>query len=176
MGEHSDHDSSAVAGEQEHDHSDHGDDAQSFSLMQWLGRFHPMVVHFPIALLLMAAAAELLLILTSASQFAFAARFCLWGGAASAMLAAALGWVDAQGVVESYTGFAERVLYFHRWVGVSTALVAGLTLLTGELSARSSDGQWKRAYRGLLFFCALLVSVAGHLGASLIYGWEYLSW
>ena len=163
---------------EQHDHADHGDgDASEGSgLIPWLGRFHPMVVHFPIALLLMAAAAELVLMFAGAKHFAFAARFCLWGGALGALVAAPLGWADALSVEDDYVGLSARLLFFHRWGGTATALVAGLALFACERSRRSNADSWKRRYRALLFLCALLVAAAGHLGASLIYGWEYLSW
>lgn len=162
----------------QHDHADHGvsDASEALGLVRWLGRFHPMVVHFPIALVLMAAAAELLSMFTGASRFAFAARFCLWGGALGALIAAPLGWAGALAVEDDYVGFSARLLLIHRWVGVSTALVAGGALFACERSQRADGESWKRPYRVALMMGALLVAVAGHLGAALIYGWEYLSW
>lgn len=162
----------------QHDHAEHGDadESEPVGMIRWLGRFHPLVVHFPIALLLMAAAAELLLIFTGASRFAFAARFCLWGGALGALGAAFLGWVGASAVEADYSGFSARLLLFHRWVGVSTALASGVSLFACERLWQTDRNEWRRPYRFTLFLCTLLVTVAGHLGASLIYGWEYLAW
>ncbi len=163
---------------EQHDHADHadGDALRPAGVIRWLGRFHPMVVHFPIALLLMAAIAEILTIFTGRSRFAFAARFCLWGGALGALVAAPLGWANALAVVEEYTGFSARLLLFHRWFGVATALAAGVALFACERSCRSDSDSRKGPYRAILFSCTLLVIVTGHLGASLIYGWEYLAW
>jgi len=160
-----------------HDHADHGDSEASepTGLITWLGRFHPMVVHFPIALLVVATVAEFLLLFTGASRFAFVARFCLWGGALGALVAAPLGWANAAAVAEDYTGISAKLLVFHRWVGVATAVIAGVALIACERSWRRNSESRKRSYRAALFLSTLLVIVAGHLGASLIYGWEYLA-
>ena len=165
-----------MAGE-EHDHSDHGgaEGDDSPELLPWLGRFHPMLVHFPIALLLAAAVAEALAMLTGASGLAAAARFCLWGGALGALVAAPLGWANAAAVADSYVGFSVELLLYHRWIGIGTAVSAGLALGASIRARRAGDPTWTRTYRVLLFLSALLVSIAGHLGGSLIYGWEYLN-
>ena len=44
------------------------------------GRLHPLVVHFPISLLLAAAGAELFAAMTRRAGWTSAARWCLWLG------------------------------------------------------------------------------------------------
>jgi len=172
---HGEHGEETEGGEQHgHDHGGREED-EAVGLISWLGRFHPMVVHFPIAFLLAAAAAELLSMLGRGERFAFVARYCLWLGAAGAVGAALLGWADAIEMADEYSGFSARLLLFHRWLGVTTACVAVLALWAGERRARSADGYGRAFYRGSLLLSAVLVSVVGHLGASLIYGWEFLS-
>jgi len=179
--EHEQHsDTAAVSEEQgadEHDHSSHAAGASGAGkLLSWIGRFHPMVVHFPIALLLIAGLAELLALRTGAQHFAFAARFCLWAGALGALVAAPLGWANAPAVTESYAGFLARILFFHRWVGTATAVVSVLTLIACERSFRTDRNNWKTLYRAGLLSAVSMVAFTGHLGASLIYGWDYLAW
>ena len=86
-------------------------------LLAWIGRFHPPLVHFPIALLSAAALAELLLVATGKAFFDSAVRFCVWGGALGAVGAALLGWL--------FGGFRvvddEWVMTSHRWLGTATA-------------------------------------------------------
>ena len=160
----------------EHDHAGHGSDGLHglAGAVQRIGRLHPMVVHFPIALLLAAALAEFLSVRKRSAEFAFAARFCLWTGALGAIVAASLGWADALGVEESYSGFPLELLGYHRWAGTLTALVATLALWACERANRRDDAKWRRLHRGGLGLAVLLVTVAGHLGASLIFGWDYL--
>ena len=62
-------------------------------LLAWGGRFHPALVHFPIALLCAAAIAEILLAITGLGLFREAVRFCVWGGALGAVGAGLLGWL-----------------------------------------------------------------------------------
>ena len=99
--------------DQEHDHAGHdGSSAHGVpAWILWIGRLHPMWVHFPIALLLVAALAELLAGRFGDARFAFAARFSLWGGTVGALVAAPLGWADALGVAEDYTGTPATLLF-----------------------------------------------------------------
>lgn len=134
-----------------------------------------MVVHFPIALLLLAALCEFLPLRGRREQLAFTARFSLWVGALSALAAASLGWIDALGVGDSYVGFSAGVLSAHRWVGTATAAAAGFALLAGERFQRTARRSWRRGYRLSLLVVVLLVGATAHLGGSLIYGWDYLT-
>jgi len=74
----------------EHDHASHADaPTRGFTRwVHWVGRLHPMVVHFPIALLLFAALAELILIATGSPPFEHVARISLSAGALGALPAA----------------------------------------------------------------------------------------
>ncbi|MEW6073596.1 MAG: DUF2231 domain-containing protein [Planctomycetota bacterium] len=162
---------------EEHDHSHPaGEPAHgAIASIAWIGKLHPLAVHFPIALLLLAALAELLAVRSGSERLAFAARFSLWGGAIGAVVAAALGWADALGVADWYSGFSARLLTIHRWTGTATALVAALTVLAAERALRAGSPRARRLYRAGLLLGALLVAVSGHLGASLIFGWDYLT-
>src|SRR5262249_14604941 len=94
-------------------------------LIDWLGKFHPPSTHFPMALLVAAALAGLLGVVTGRSLFEGAARYCLWFGTLGAVLTALLGWLMG--------GFrwADRsdLLTLHRWVGTAVALGASLVLV-----------------------------------------------
>ena len=67
--------------------------------------------------------------------------------------AAALGWADAVGVGDDYSGFEAQILTYHRWSGTASAALALLVLVA------CGDA---------------LVSATGYLGGSLIYGWNHL--
>lgn len=173
-----------------HDHGDHGDDAAEPAavehdhatghgkangvarLAKFLGKFHPLVVHFPIALILTAALAEALSIWTKRPFFEQAARFAIILGALGALAAAPLGWMAAGAA--NYLGELTRVLLLHRWIGVSAAgvsvIAAALALCTGSKPRLTS------AYRIALLVSAVLVGLAGHFGATLIYGTDYFAW
>jgi mono/diheme cytochrome c family protein len=139
-------------------------------LLGWVGRFHILVVHFPIALLTAAALGEAWCLLRRRREPWAPVRFCVLLGAVSAVVAAALGWIHA-----AAGGFgASELLTAHRWAGTSAAVLAVGALLLSEMDARRGRRSWLG--RVAVFAVALLVGVAGHLGGSLVHGAEFLKW
>lgn len=136
----------------------------------WLGKFHPVATHFPIALLSVAALAELLLLRRPSELFEHAVRFSVWGGAVGALIAAPLGWFFA-----GFHIFDDSwVMTAHRWVGTGTALWALLVLMLCERTYR--NGAKRRPFRLALLLGAALVGATGFLGGSLIYGLDHYAW
>ncbi len=149
--------------------ADDGGDA-AFWLWQFLGRLHPLAVHFPVGLLLFAAVIELFTIRNFHSPYRAGVNLMIYVGAFAAVLAAVLGLVLAN--VEDYGG---DTLMLHQWTGIATAALGLITLFLLLRIKKGHQSSQIRAYRGLLFFTALGVSVAGHFGASLTHGDEYLT-
>jgi uncharacterized membrane protein len=139
-----------------------------------MGAFHPLVVHFPIALLLTAAFLELISVWIkdhSGLRFAIAVNLLL--GTLGAVIAATLGWMDA-----AHIGFEpdlKPILAWHRWLGTSVAI--GSLLTTGlwfrSERIRQTGGLW--IYRVALLLLAVALGVTGHLGGLLVYGLDYFS-
>lgn len=164
-----------------HDH-DHASPATAQSgaggftlkrLTRWLGKFHPAVVHFPIALLMAAFLAELIVMFSGSQRYAPAGRYCLVLGALSAILAGALGWF--------WEGFkwtdGDWVLMTrHRWAGTFTALLSVVLLILCPLNARPDAKISKRLYRVTLTVTAILVALAGFLGGVLVWGADHMAW
>jgi uncharacterized membrane protein/YHS domain-containing protein len=160
---------------EEHDHSrDHGDSEGDASgrAVRYVGKFHPLVVHFPIALILTALLAEILHMLRKRTFWGDAARWLIALGAMSAVAAATLGWMAATGA--HYPGDLARTLWLHRWAGISVAATATAASAL-SLCARGRV-RWLFGYRISLFLAAAAVAVAGHLGATLIFGADYFAW
>jgi uncharacterized membrane protein len=96
-------------------------------------------------------------------------------GAAGAVVTAALGWCAA--AFSSHTGTVAQVLLWHRWSGTATAVWAVLTATSCEIAAkRRNPRRLLYGFRLTLLIGAVLVSVAGYLGASLIYGLNHFVW
>ncbi|HKK70291.1 MAG TPA: plastocyanin/azurin family copper-binding protein [Candidatus Krumholzibacteria bacterium] len=146
-------------------------DTFGLRVISWLGTFHPPVVHFPIGLLVAAALAELLAMSGRWHETSLhAARFCLWLGAASAVVAAVLGWF--------FAGFritdGAWMLTAHRWAGTALAVGAVVVVAMGERARLARTGP--RAYRVALFVLAVVVLATGFVGGAMIYGLSAHAW
>jgi hypothetical protein len=141
--------------------------------LRWLGQFHILVIHFPIALLLAAAAGEMWSAWRGMGGPSPAAeRFCVLLGAAGAVSAAALGWLHAD--FGGYGAGAGRILVLHRWVGTAAGLCA---LAAALLSERDAHRQRRSLLFRITFWTSnLLVAAAGHFGGTLVHGDDFLNW
>lgn len=137
------------------------------------GRFHPLSVHFPIALLCAAALAELLHLVRGRVGARLAMRYCLTLGALGALGAALLGLAAARG--ESFPGELAPAFERHRVLGIATAVLA---LACWHLAARATaEGAGPRlllAWRALLALTVLALVLAGHFGGILVFGPDHL--
>lgn len=127
-----------------------------------LTRLHPATVHFPIALLLMAALTELFAMARPSPTLQGAVHVMLWGGAIGAIIAAIFGWV--------HTGVwfgGGATMQWHRWTGTGLAMLA-------LLAAISAGRGHTVVLRTLLFLCAAIVLAQGYLGAELAHGPHHL--
>lgn len=131
-----------------------------------LGEWHPAAVHFPIALLLVAALMEFISALRKNDpRFHFAATCNLHLGAISAIVAAALGWADA-GTFGA--GNVQNPLFLHRWTGTFAALWAVITLGLWARAQRPEASRW--LYRFALWLGAVAIGAAGYLGGIITHG------
>lgn len=139
--------------------------------LEWIGRFHVLIIHFPIALLLAAALAEAWSMWLGRPGMSPAVRYCVLLGAAGAVVAAGLGWIRAP--FSGYAGGSE-VLFLHRWAGTAAGLCA--LIAAGAVEYDVGKQHRTRFSRAILFGSAILVGLAGHLGGSLVYGTGYFHW
>jgi uncharacterized membrane protein len=128
-----------------------------------------MLVHFPIGLILVAAMAEALAMVTDLRQWREVAVANVRAGAVFTIGAAIAGWRLA-----SSPGIdATLSLEWHRWLGTITAVaVFGAALASAGADGRSRVERW--GYRTALFWAAALVAVTGHLGGLLVWGADFL--
>ena len=140
----------------DHDHEGDHDDA---NIIATLGRFHPLLIHFPIALLLVAALAELWAFAGGGGRSAFLRRFALLTGALAAILAVASGLIFEESHDES-----NPQLQLHRIFGIVAASLAVVALVID----RFGGPPWLR--RLLVFAVAAVVGITGHLGGQMVFG------
>ncbi|WP_206512972.1 DUF1549 domain-containing protein [Larkinella soli] len=136
---------------------------ESFWLWQFLGRLHPLIVHFPVSLLVVALVLELFGRIRKSADLKAGISALVWIGAISSVVAAALGLVLIN--QEEYGGETVSV---HQWTGLATMALAIATVLA--LRANRLP-----LYRSLLFLTVGGVTVAGHYGALLTHGDDYLT-
>jgi uncharacterized membrane protein len=144
-------------------------------VLRWVGNLHMPAVHFPIALLLCAALAELFFMVSGRESFMAVLRFCLWFGFLAALPAAAFGWARAEhGVFVGAT--KEWTLWWHRWLGVGVVGWAFVTSLVNEVRLRWEGPRSRFCARAALIAGAALVAATGAFGGALVFGWDHYAW
>jgi len=130
-----------------------------------LGVLHPLLVHFPIALLLAAVGSEILVGL-GAKKLRATSRFCAFLGLLGSVAAGAAGWLLAE------TQRAQDVVETHRWLAVATGACALLFVLSLEAQSRGRGSRFLHVL--FVVATALLVTLTGHWGGMTSYGEGYL--
>jgi uncharacterized membrane protein len=138
-----------------------------------LGRLHPMVVHFPIALLTVAALVEVLHVVRRRPVPSEAGTYCLAFGVVGALAAVCLGTLNAGH--QTVTGEAARALERHQVMGWISMIAATAALATGVRARRARQARTAVTYVVLVIATSAVVSATGHLGGGLVYGEDYLT-
>ena len=130
-----------------------------------LGAFHPLIVHFPIALAIVAALAMLWNWIWQHDGFGDFAFHCTWIAALASVFVSASGWFFAESNASE-----SNELFLHRWFGIGSS--AGLIALAFMTSLVRSD-----SWPGLLKisrFASLLVAagigITAHFGGEMVWG------
>lgn len=142
------------------------------SLLPVLGRFHPMVVHLPIGMLLLSFFFECLSLLRRFRDLRGAVQPSLVIGSFFAVVSVATGLVLA-----TEGGYDQELLQEHKSLGIGTTVLAMLMpfIRRGVLAMRVNP-RWQRTLCALLFLpLIVLLSATGHWGGSLTHGDDYLT-
>ncbi|TKT90409.1 DUF1549 domain-containing protein [Dyadobacter frigoris] len=124
---------------------------------------HPLMVHFPVALLCIALILEIIDWRGKSGKLKDAINILVLVGAGSAVLAVIFGWLLA-----SEGEYGGDSLEIHRWSGIATMVFSLITALLIRYNRVA-------AFRSFLFLTVFGVSFAGHYGAMLTHGDDYLS-
>lgn len=135
----------------------------------FVGRFHPLLVHFPIAFLLLAGGLELLALRRRTGPPWLAARFPLLVVAAmAAAIAASVGYV-----LGTSGGYGGPTFERHLQLGIVVAIGAAITALAAWRRQRTGAGN--AIVRVALVLTLAALTAAGHLGATMTHGEGYLT-
>ena len=116
--------------------------------MEFIGRLHPLLIHFPIALVIAAALAEFAAIVTADEGWRTVAVRNVRAGAVFALLATIAGWRLALAPVVD----ASPLLEWHRWLGtVAAGAALAAALATFAVRRRSALPSFATVVRVALF-------------------------
>jgi uncharacterized membrane protein len=129
---------------------------------QFLGRFHPLVVHLPIGLVLLTVAVESAGFFGNGKHLRAASGFVLGFAAVSALISVSLGWLLAWS-----GGYEGRLVTRHMWGGLSlTAALVLCCVLRG----------WNSKIRALPLIAAVCLMVwTSDQGGKLTHGEAFLT-
>lgn len=142
---------------------------QSFiaRLLDWLGRFHPMLVHFPIAFI----PAALFTAVVGGRRPAFAkpVQFLVVTAGVTAPFAMLSGWLGGGFAL----GLDDWVMQSHRWLGTGIGL--GAFALGVFALKRPEQDRGSGMIVGLSILTAAIL-VQGWFGGALVHGVDHLNW
>lgn len=145
---------------------DHGPQTNLESAIAKAGALHSVAVHFPIALVLVAALAHAIGLSSGRPGYAETVRFLVWTAAFGGFAAGVLGWAHAGPAASTEDG----IMAIHRWLG--TSLTFGLFAVAAavEWHRRNASATTFWTMNVLVFGTALAVAINGFLGGSLAHG------
>jgi hypothetical protein len=152
-----------------------GDGTSLPQLSLFLGRFHPTLLHLPVALLLLALLLEAIrlpgLARVAPSFPPIVLDAVLWLAALSGFATAVAGWL-----LSHEGGYDAQLLDRHLWSGVGTAIGAFVCVVLRSLAiARPDLAVLPRLATAVVVITCGAMIVAAHAGGSLTHGEDYLT-
>ena len=131
-------------------------------MSEFFGRFHPVLVHLPIGILLTAVLFYVLSLREKYNVLRQAATIALFLGMLSAIASCISGYL-----LSTVDDYDRQLVNTHMWMGIGVAATA---LVSWYLFYKKRNaGKW------LLSLMTLLLFVTGHSGGSLTHGSDYLT-
>jgi uncharacterized membrane protein/Leucine-rich repeat (LRR) protein len=131
-------------------------------IAEFLGHFHPVVVHLPIGILLIAALFHFLTGTARYQALRPAVSLTLVIGMITAVIACITG------LLLSSTGdYDADIAGTHQWLGIATAIVAFVICIVERKKSKYLSG--------LIVFMVVMLTFTGHLGGTLTHGEGYLT-
>lgn len=140
---------------------------QGAEWVQFIGRFHPLTVHFPIALILLVPVLEIVGRHENFSYLRLSSGFVLGLATMAGIFAAFLGWCLAR-----TGGYSGPILTQHMWGGVT---LTAICWLCWALHSRMDEPNAGKYYAAALIVCVLVVSWTGYRGGQVSQGEEHLT-
>ncbi|GAA4432148.1 chitobiase/beta-hexosaminidase C-terminal domain-containing protein [Ravibacter arvi] len=133
--------------------------------MYLVGRFHPLVLHFPLVVLLLFAGWVIVVEKPGSNRWhAGLADTLLLTGTLTAAVAALSGFVLSQ-----EDGYEADAIFFHKWLGIGVSLGS---LAWYAIPVRRTP--WNFSAKAVAVVFILVTMAAGHLGGNLTHGNDFL--
>jgi uncharacterized membrane protein/mono/diheme cytochrome c family protein len=134
------------------------------NVLEFLGRFHPLIVHLPIGILLIAVVFRFMSWRNPNLYLEKALTVSVAIGSIAAVISCITGYLLSQSA-----DYDEGIVWWHQWLGITVAII-GLGWLYQLRKGTSSNLSILTG--GLIF---ILLMITGHLGGTLTHGEDYLS-
>lgn len=138
--------------------------------MNWLGRFHPTLVHFPIALFVVAGGLELAGLMLRKPTLVQGTRLLIALAAISALVAVGAGWL-LMGFNIAKDNDLHRA---HRLLGTTIVVLGFVTWWANERYLKLRGRGPALLYGVLLVSTILAIGVNGYLGSALVRGMRHM--
>ena len=139
----------------------------SARLFDWLGRLHPIIVHFPIAFF--PAAFFTAIVGRRRPAYAKPVQFLVVAGGIIAPIAAILGWFDG--------GFTlatdDWMLSYHRWLGTGIGIGALALAIWAIRKPEDDRGSGMIVALGVM---TVAIVTQGWFGGALVHGIGHMNW
>jgi len=132
-----------------------------FSLPDFAGSFHPLLVHLPIGILLLAALFQLLSQKEKYQYLSSAVGISLFIGMVSAIASCISGYL-----LSGSGDYDEDMIFNHQWSGIALALIS---ILAWYLNRKGKQITW------ITTLMVFLIVLTGHFGGSITHGSDYLT-
>ncbi len=132
-------------------------------ITDFIGHFHPVLVHLPIGMLLLALLMQALSVQEKYVSLQSAIPVAYLAGFIGAIMSCITGWLLA-----SKGEYDETTLDLHRWMGIGVAVISA----SGYFFLYQKNSLLVKISALLLF---VLITITGHLGGTLTHGEGYLT-
>lgn len=139
------------------------DDGDGGGFLNFIGRFHIIVVHLPIGVIFLGAAMELLARFTAFQHLRLSIPFVHWIAFLGAIAATLVGYL-----LMSVEGFEGRAMTFHMYFGLAVVVC---TLFAVIFSAKKNFGGSTLA----ILLAAGMSMTSGHFGGAMVHDGDYLT-
>jgi uncharacterized membrane protein len=134
------------------------------ALLQVAGRMHPLMLHFPIVLLIITFVWELFIPKTEHFMLLKAGDWLLLTAAFTAALAALMGFF-----LSNEGGYDEDTIALHKWTGVLIALICMIWYAFRHVVRKNKAITFVIGFIGMI-----AIILAGHQGATITHGENFL--